>query len=128
PDPLQGLSLSDYAAGLRRGGLTIEATTARYLDRIAALDRQIGAFDHVESEHALATARALDQLLVAGTDLGPLMGVPVGIKDLLAVAGMPVRGGSNLEITSFVGEEGSLVKRLRAAGCVILGKTKTVEF
>ena len=128
PDPLRGRSLSDYAAGLRRGELTIEGTVTGYLQRIEVLDRHIGAFDHVDPEHALNTARALDQLLAAGTDLGPMMGVPIGIKDLLAVEGMPVRGGSKLEINSFVGEEGTLVKRLRAAGCVILGKTKTVEF
>lgn len=128
PDPLQGLSLSDYAGKLRRGETSVAQTVARYLDRIDLLDGRIGAFEHVAHEHALGTARALDQLLAAGTDLGPLMGVPIGVKDILAVADMPVRGGSNLELTAFIGEEGSLVKRLRAAGCVILGKTRTVEF
>lgn len=128
PDPLEGLDLADYGALLRQGAITIEATTARYLERIDLLDGQLGAFDHIAHDHALASARALDQLLAAGTDLGPLMGVPIGIKDLLAVTGMPLRGGSNLDVTGLAGEEGTLVKRLRAAGCVFLGKTKTVEF
>ncbi|HLS18668.1 MAG TPA: amidase [Paracoccaceae bacterium] len=128
PDPLEGLSLADYARLLRQGEISIENTTARYLDRIELLDRRLGAFEHVARSEALATARALDHLLAAGTDLGPLMGVPIGIKDLLAVDSMPVRGGSNLDVTALAGKEGSFVKRLRAAGCVILGKTSTVEF
>lgn len=128
PDPLLGLGLADYAAALRRGDLTIEGVTRRYLDRIALLDERIGAFEHVASDHALGAARALDRLLAAGTDLGPLMGVPVGIKDLLAVDGMPVHAGSNLDVTSMIGGEGTLVRRMKAAGCVILGKTRTVEF
>lgn len=128
PDPLGGLSLADYGRLLRQGEISIESTTACYLDRIDMLDSKLGAFEHVACSHTLATARALDQLLAAGTDLGPLMGVPIGIKDLLAVDSMPVRGGSKLDVTSLAGAEGSFVKRLRAAGCVILGKTKTVEF
>lgn len=127
PDPLQGFSLAEYATLLRRGELTIESTTARYLERIEQLDPLLGAFEHVAEAHALACARALDKLLASGTDLGPLMGVPVGIKDLLAVEGMPLQGGSNLDLASLAGPEGSFVKRLRAAGCVLLGKTKTVE-
>jgi aspartyl-tRNA(Asn)/glutamyl-tRNA(Gln) amidotransferase subunit A len=127
-DPLNGGSISDYGRRLRRGETTIEATTKAYLDRIAALDGHLGAFEYVAAEQALACARALDQLLASGTDLGPLMGVPVGIKDLVAVEGMPITGGSRLDVTDLAGPEGSFVKRMRAAGCVILGKTKTVEF
>src|SRR5690625_3165261 len=128
PDPLTGLSLVDYGKLLRQGEISIESTTARYLDRIRLLEGKLGAFEHVASCHALATARALDELLAAGTDLGPLMGVPIGIKDLLAVNLMPLSGGSNLDVTALAGDEGRFVKRLRAAGCVILGKTRTVEF
>lgn len=128
PDPLGGCSLADYGRLLRQGEISIETTTASYLDRIELLDGVLGAFEHVARSDALATARALDQLLASGTDLGPLMGVPIGIKDLLAVDSMPIRGGSNLDVTSLAGKEGRFVKRLRAAGCVILGKTATVEF
>lgn len=127
-DPLNGFSISDYGRRLRRGEVTIEATTRAYLDRIAQLDAHLGSYQYVATDHALSCARALDQLLASGTDLGPLMGVPVGVKDLLAVDGMPTTGGSRLDVTDLAGPEGSFVKRLRAAGCVILGKTKTVEF
>ena len=56
------------------------------------------------------------------------MGVPVAIKDLYAVEGMPTTAGSNVDVTDIIGAEGSFVKKLKRAGCVILGKTKTVEF
>lgn len=64
-----------------------------YLTRIEALDPRLGAYAHVAAEPALAAARALDRLLAAGTDLGPLMGVPVAIKDPLAVEGTPTTAG-----------------------------------
>jgi aspartyl-tRNA(Asn)/glutamyl-tRNA(Gln) amidotransferase subunit A len=127
-DPLGRDGLAAYAARLRSGAITAEAATRAYLDRIDALDGWLGAFEHVAPEAALATARALDALLQAGCDLGPLMGVPVAVKDLIAVEGMPTRAGTLLDVADLVGEEGPVIAALRRAGCVILGKTKTVEF
>jgi aspartyl-tRNA(Asn)/glutamyl-tRNA(Gln) amidotransferase subunit A len=89
---------------------------------------KLGAFQHVAPEQALETARAIDALYSAGTDLGTLMGVPVAVKDLFVVEGMPTTAGSKMKIDDIAGPEGPLVKSLRQAGCVILGKTKTVEF
>jgi aspartyl-tRNA(Asn)/glutamyl-tRNA(Gln) amidotransferase subunit A len=128
PDPLEPGGIAGYGRRLRAGTTTAEAATAAYLERIAALDPKLGAYQHVAAEPALANARALDQLLAAGTDLGPLMGVPVAIKDIFAVGGMPVTAGSRLEVADLIGPEGSFVQALRRAGCVILGKVKTVEF
>ena len=56
------------------------------------------------------------------------MGVPVAVKDLIAVEGMPTRAGSNLDVGDIVGAEGSFIRRLKRAGCIVLGKAKTVEF
>ncbi|MCZ6636830.1 MAG: amidase [Alphaproteobacteria bacterium] len=128
PDPLEDGGIAEYGQRLRSGDITAEAVTRAYLDRIGRLDPRLGAFEYVAGGQALAAARALDSLLGAGTDLGPLMGVPVAIKDLFAVEGMPVHAGSNLDLSDVIGAEGSFVKRLKRAGCVILGKTKTVEF
>ena len=128
PDPIERGGIGGYGKRLRRGETTAEAATRAYLDRIEALDPKLGAFEHVTGEQALASARALDALLEAGTDLGPLMGVPVALKDLFAVEGTPTRAGSNLDLGDVIGPEGSFVKRLKRAGSVILGKTKTVEF
>lgn len=128
PDPLADLSLFEFGRRFRRGEITSEAVTSAYLARIAVLDRKLGAFQHVDAESALHTARAMDILRGAGTDLGPLMGVPIAVKDLFAVEGMPTTAGSLVDVADLIGPEGSFVKRLRRAGCVILGKTKTVEF
>ncbi|MBM3561087.1 MAG: amidase, partial [Alphaproteobacteria bacterium] len=127
-DPLHALGLAGFADAFRGGRLTSEAVTKAYLERIAAYDGRLGAYELVTAENALATARAIDRLREAGTDLGPLMGVPVAVKDLLAVEGFPVTAGSNLDVADYVGPEGPFVRLLKRAGCVILGKSKTVEF
>jgi aspartyl-tRNA(Asn)/glutamyl-tRNA(Gln) amidotransferase subunit A len=128
PDPLASGGIAGYARRLRQGEITAQAATQAYLDRIAALDPRLGAYQHVAAGPALAQAQALDRLLAAGTDLGPLMGVPVAIKDIFAVEGMPTTAGSRLDVADLVGPEGPFVKALRRAGCVLLGKVKTVEF
>ena len=127
-DPLEPGGIAGFGDRLRKGEITALAATEAYLARIAALDPRLEAFQHLAPAQALATAKAVDTLLAAGTDLGPLMGVPVGVKDLFAIDGMPVTAGSKLDVTAIVGPEGSFVKALKTAGCVILGKTKTVEF
>ncbi|MFD2437619.1 amidase [Modicisalibacter luteus] len=118
-----------FAASFRSGDLTSEQATRGYLERIQALDKQLGAFEYVAVDEALATARAMDQLREAGTDLGPLMGLPVSVKDLFTVKGMPLTAGSQVDISDIADpQEGPFIRALRQAGCVILGKTKMVEF
>lgn len=127
-DPLQGGSLADFARRLRRGETSAESATRAYLERIALLGR-VNAFVHVAADRALEQARAMDRLLAAGTDLGPLMGVPVAVKDLLTVEGMPTPAcGSRVDVAELVQPEGEFVRRLKRAGCVILGKTRMTEF
>ena len=128
PDPLCEITLAEFGSRLRRGALTIEEVTKAYLARIKRIDPRLGTYEFIATEPALRQAKALDQLLAAGTDLGPLMGVPVAIKDVFAVEGMPTAAGSQLDIAELIGTEGAFVQRLKRAGCVILGKTKTVEF
>jgi aspartyl-tRNA(Asn)/glutamyl-tRNA(Gln) amidotransferase subunit A len=127
-DPLEPGGIVAFGDRLRRGEVTAEAAVGDYLARIEALDGRLGAYQHVAAESALETARALDRLLAAGTDLGPLMGVPVAIKDIFAVDGMPTTAGSQHDVSDLIGDEGPFVKALRQAGCIILGKVKTVEF
>ena len=128
PDPLEQGGIANFAEDLREGRTTSAKTTRAYLDRIDALDHKLGAYQHVAAEQAMAAAEAIDGLLAAGTDLGPLMGVPVGIKDIYAVDDMPITNGSLYDAADVTGPEGRFVHGLRQAGCVILGKTKTVEF
>ncbi|MBV8165363.1 MAG: amidase [Alphaproteobacteria bacterium] len=127
-DPLADGGIAGFAARLRRGETSSLAATEAYLQRIAALDGKLGAYVHVAGDVARRQARAIDDLLATGTDLGPLMGVPVGVKDIFAVEGMPTTAGSRVDVTDMIGPEGPFVKQLRQAGCVILGKLQTVEF
>jgi aspartyl-tRNA(Asn)/glutamyl-tRNA(Gln) amidotransferase subunit A len=128
PDPLASSSISELGDRLRSGATTCEAITAAYLARIDLLDSRLGAFTYIAKDDALAAARSMDRLLATGTDLGPLMGVPVAVKDLFTVSGMPTTAGSDLDISDLVQPEGSFVAALKRAGCIILGKTRTTEF
>jgi aspartyl-tRNA(Asn)/glutamyl-tRNA(Gln) amidotransferase subunit A len=128
PSPFGRISLADHAQRLRNGQLTAHGTTRELLARIDAADRKLHAYTHVDRERALARAAALDQLLAAGIDLGPLMGVPIAVKDLFSVDGMPTTAGSEVDIADLVAPQGRFIDRLQRAGCVILGKTDTTEF
>lgn len=126
-DPLKG-GLVEFARRLRSGHISSREVTEAYLSRIAVLNPKLDAYTHVAEDQSLKTAEALDRLLSVGIDLGPLMGVPVAVKDLFSVPGMPARAGSNLDISDCIGGEGAFIRSLRKAGCVILGKTRTIEF
>lgn len=127
-DPLASTSISEFNAGLRSGVVSSESVTAGYLARIEALDSRLGSYTYVAKERALSAAQAIDNLVTAGTDLGPLMGVPVAVKDLYTVNGMPTTAGSDLDISDLVQPEGTFITALKRAGCIILGKTATTEF
>ncbi len=93
------------------------------------ISRPLNAFCHIEHEGALAAARAAEARILRGMPLGPLDGVPVGIKDLILTRGMPTRRGSLT--TSAEGpwdDDAPLTARLREAGAVLIGKTTTPEF
>lgn len=127
PDPLAS-GIQDFAQKLRRGEITAVQATDAYLARIEALDGVLGAYEYVAADAARRQARAVDHLLQSGTDFGPLMGVPVSVKDIFAVDGMPTTAGSNADVADLIGKEGAFIRRLKRAGCIILGKAKTVEF
>jgi aspartyl-tRNA(Asn)/glutamyl-tRNA(Gln) amidotransferase subunit A len=128
-DPFSGKGLEGFAMDFRAGKMTSEAVTKIYLERIDRLDPKLQAFEHVATESALATARAMDMLIENGTDLGPLMGVPIAIKDVFMIRGMPPpRVGSNMNMPDILGtDEATFIQALRKAGCVLLGQTKAVE-
>jgi aspartyl-tRNA(Asn)/glutamyl-tRNA(Gln) amidotransferase subunit A len=127
-DPLQQGSLADFARRLRNGETSAEQATLAYLERIAAIDPRIGAFRAVDRAAALDQARRVDRQRVAGDDRGPLMGVPVAIKELFGVAGLPFGAGSEIDLSDVTPAEGPFVAGLRRAGCVVLGTTSTTEF
>ncbi len=125
---LSSLSAAQMAAEISRGALTAEDVTRACLDRIAQVDGEIGAFAHLDPDHALAQARALDEQKARGGALGPLHGVPVAIKDIVDTQDYPTEFGSPLFADRRPYTDATVVSKLRSAGAVIVGKTVTTEF
>jgi aspartyl-tRNA(Asn)/glutamyl-tRNA(Gln) amidotransferase subunit A len=121
------LGVAALAAGLAQGALTSEDATRAYLARIAARDAPIRSFIRVLREAALEQARAADARRKSGASLGPLDGVPVGVKDNIDVAGAPTSGGIALYRDRAAAHDAFVIQRLRAAGAVILGKLNMHE-
>lgn len=119
--------IAAWAQQIRDKAFTFEDTITACLARAKA-NEQLGAFECLDEDRALATARAMDNLLACGRDLGPLMGLPIGVKDIMAADGLPTTNGSNASTAHLSGNEGSVVQTLKSAGAIVLGKTKTVEF
>jgi len=105
----------------------VEVTQA-HLDRITAVDEKVHAFLHINADAALAQAKAVDAKVTAGIKLGPLAGVPLGLKDVLAMKGEPTTAGSKILEGWRPPYDSTVVQRLRAADIVILGKTNMDEF
>src|SRR5437773_8316989 len=125
---LFALGLREAADAVRAGSVSpVELTTA-CLARIRALDGAIRAWAHLDQDGALATARERLAEVRAGRLRGPLHGVPVGVKDIVDVAGMPTTGGAKPFAHTRPAVDAPAVSRLRAAGAIILGKTVTTEF
>jgi aspartyl-tRNA(Asn)/glutamyl-tRNA(Gln) amidotransferase subunit A len=98
------------------------------LTRIRKLDGELRAWAHIDAEGALAIAREREAEARASRLRGPLHGVPVGVKDIFDVAGMPTTGGAKAFAHTRPTADAVAVARLRAAGAIVLGKTVTTEF
>ncbi|WP_054208342.1 amidase family protein [Bosea vaviloviae] len=124
---LATLSAHDMAALVRDKRASPVEIVEDVLARIAAREPRLNAFVALDAEGARAAAREAEAAVMRGDTLGPLHGVPVTIKDVQAVAGLPTRRGSRLSDPSPATADAPAVARLRAAGAVILGKTTTTE-
>jgi Asp-tRNA(Asn)/Glu-tRNA(Gln) amidotransferase A subunit family amidase len=122
-DPAR-LGAAAAAAAIAAGRLGAEELLSAVLARIDARDGEVHAWACVDAEGAWSQARALDRQ----EPRGPLHGVPVGIKDVIDVAGIPSAYGSAAFASNIAGSDAACVARLRRAGAVILGKTITAEF
>ncbi|MDX3434313.1 amidase [Streptomyces sp. ME01-18a] len=116
------------AEALRLGETTAEALTRRALARIADRNDELGAFAVVDRERAVSAARQADDELADGHDRGPLHGIPMAVKDLIDVAGLPATRGSAHFAGHRADDDAACVRRLRDAGAVIIGTTVTHEF
>lgn len=125
---LTRLNAVDLAGLVANGDASAVEVTRAHLDRIGAVDERVHAFLHVDSDGALAAARAVDERRAAGEELGPLAGVPVAVKDVLTTKGVPTTVGSKILEGWRPPYDSTIVERLRAAGTVMLGKTNMDEF
>jgi aspartyl-tRNA(Asn)/glutamyl-tRNA(Gln) amidotransferase subunit A len=125
---LYDLGAAEIAEKVGRGQLRAEDVTRAHLDRIERLDGKIGAFLAVFDERAVEQARAVDAAVAAGRPVGALAGVPVAIKDVLDIEGLPTTCGSRILEGYRPPFTATAVRRLEEAGAVILGKTNMDEF
>lgn len=116
-----------HAAIVRRE-TRVERVLRDCIDRIAEVEPAVHAWKHLDAEGALARARQLDTALAAGHDIGPLGGLPLAVKDLIDTADMPTGYGSAVYEGHRPGADAEVVRQVRAAGAVLLGKTVTTEF
>ena len=111
-----------------RSELTSQALTAACLERIRSRDPEIQAWSFIDHDLALASARSSDEARRRGDRVGPLHGLPIGVKDVMLTNDMPTQYNSPLYEGFQPALDAACVALLRSAGAVILGKTHTVEF
>lgn len=122
-------TVADLAERVQRREVSSRELTEVALARIEAVNGVIGAFVAVDGDAALAQAADIDARVAAGEDVGPLAGIPIGVKDTESATGFVTTQGSRLFAGGPAADRDSvLLSRLRQAGCVVVGKTNTPEF
>jgi Asp-tRNA(Asn)/Glu-tRNA(Gln) amidotransferase A subunit family amidase len=121
-------ALSETVEALRAGRLTARAYAQTWLARIAQHEERVRAWVEFDAGRARELAQVCDTVRAAGRASGALHGVPIGVKDILATAGLPTRMGSPLYANHQPERDAAVVQRLQAAGAYVMGKTVTTEF
>jgi aspartyl-tRNA(Asn)/glutamyl-tRNA(Gln) amidotransferase subunit A len=119
---------AEMASALAANEVSSVELTQAHLDRITAVDGEVKAFLHVDTEGALAQAAAVDADRAAGKSLSPLAGIPLALKDVLTQKGVPTTAGSKILQGWKPPYDSTVVSKLKSAGVVILGKTNMDEF
>lgn len=123
------LTIAEAAAALRSGTLTATDLTRTILDRAIALNAALGAYVTITEDAAMEQAAAADADFAAGVDHGPLQGIPLAIKDIIAMRGAGTTANSRVLATDWGADtDAPVTARLREAGAVFVGKSTTSEF
>ena len=125
---LVSLSATDAARLIRDGRVGAEEYMQACLARVREVDGDVQAWTFLDPEHALAQAREADEYRLTGRPVGPLHGIPVGLKDIIDTGDMPTENGSPLHAGRTPSRDATVVAMLRGAGAVMMGKTVTTEF
>lgn len=125
---LKVLTLAQAAQLIRRKKLSPVELTHAVLERVDRLNDQMRAFITVTADSALDAARAAERRIKAGRSLGPLHGVPISVKDLYDTRGIRTTAGSKVFAERVPTEDAAVVKKLKQAGAVLIGKTNMHEF
>lgn len=126
--PLWSLTIAEASALILKRDLSPVDLVDAFLDRISAVDDKVHTYIHVAAERARAEAQQAADAIAAGRWRGPLHGLPFGVKDNYDAAGMPATGGSKLRLGHVPDQDAELVRRLREAGAILLGKLATWEY
>ncbi|MDP1899774.1 MAG: amidase [Rubrivivax sp.] len=126
-EPLHALGLIAATKGIQGRRFTAEQYARALLERIAAHDGDIQAWAWLDPAVALREARLCDQRLESGEACGPLLGIPVGVKDIYATAGVPTEMGSAAFAGNIPDRSARVIDRLRGQGAYVMGKTVTTE-
>jgi Asp-tRNA(Asn)/Glu-tRNA(Gln) amidotransferase A subunit family amidase len=122
------LTATEAAGKIARGDISSEEYTRALIAQVGKIEDKVGAFQHFDPEHALAQAKERDAYRANGNAVGPLHGVPVGIKDCIDTSDYPTENGSKLFEGRRPFRDATAVSKLRQAGAVVFGKTVTTEF
>ena len=122
------LSAAEATRLIRDGVISSVEFVEACLARIKEIDGRVQAWTFLDPDYALQQARAADERRLSGQPIGPLHGVPIGIKDIFDTADMPTENGSVIYAGRTPSRDSAVVARLRAAGAIIMGKTVTTEF
>jgi aspartyl-tRNA(Asn)/glutamyl-tRNA(Gln) amidotransferase subunit A len=122
------LSATDIAGAFAAKTLSPVELLSALLARIEALDPKLNAFIRLDAEAAMQAARAAEAEIAAGRSRGPLHGIPIGVKDIIDVAGLPTTCHSKILVDHVATADAVVVQKLRQAGAIILGKLSTHEF
>jgi aspartyl-tRNA(Asn)/glutamyl-tRNA(Gln) amidotransferase subunit A len=122
------LPATELAPMIRQKKISPVEVMTGILRRIERLEPKVNAFAHLAADKAMEGARAAEAALMKDGPIGPLHGLPVTIKDLAGVGGMPTEGGSHINKGTVAASDTPFVARLKAAGAIVMGKTTTSEF
>ena len=126
--PASSASITSIQQGFESGQSTPQDLLETYIEQIASREPDVSAFSSLELEQARTQASRATQEIINGRSRGPLHGVPLGIKDMIDVAGMETTASSKVRRGRFASTDAPVVESLRAAGAIVLGKTHTHEF